>query len=84
MSGAKVRGNWVSDLKEAVEPCWGTLQGTVGVDVVCTGMERNFIPGWREFCPRMEWIFVLGQRYLQGLSVLLGCRQSVHLAQECW
>lgn len=55
-----------------------------GVDVVGTGMEGHFVPGWRELCPRMEKVFVLGQRCFQGLSVPLGCSQSVCSAEGCW
>lgn len=45
--------------------------------MLCTGIEGHFVPGWTEFCPRMERVFALEQRCFQGLGVLPGCSQSV-------
>lgn len=64
-------------------PAGGCSRWAVGEDVVCTGMEGHFVPEWREFCPWMEQVFVLGQRCFQGLRVLLGCSRSVCSAQGC-
>lgn len=52
--------------------------------MVCIGMEGHFVPGRREFIPEWRGVLALGQRRFQGLSVLLGCSQSVCSAQGCW